>query len=83
MRCGTTSEKLIKANNINEKLNTYKKFVKAYDGVFSNSIRANNFDGNRDSSEIILLDNEPELSLLIREYFINKIDYLEKEFANL
>jgi hypothetical protein len=29
-----TSEKLIKANNINEKLNTYKKFVKAYDGVF-------------------------------------------------
>lgn len=78
-----TSEKLIKANSINEKLNTYKKFIKAYDSVFSNSIRANNFDGNRDSSEIILLDNEPELSLLIREYFINKIDYLKKEFANL
>ena len=78
-----TIENLRKANEINEKLNKYKKFIKSYDSVFSNAIKANNYEGSRDMGEIIILDNEPELSLLIREYIMNKIDYLEKEFTKL
>ena len=53
-----TIEQLEKANEIHKMLKEKKDFLKAFDSPFSNSIRAYDYDGNRDSTKTIYLENE-------------------------
>lgn len=78
-----TEEILNKALDLKRKMEKYKSFLKAYNSPYSNKIEAYNFDGNKESSMTILLENEPELEMRIREYVMHKIEFLEQEFAKL
>lgn len=78
-----TEEKLKKALEIEQKISTYKKFLKAFDSPYVNVIRANDYDGDREKSQIILLCSEPELESTIIKYFADKVEQLEKEFEEL
>lgn len=78
-----TEEKLEKAYKLNQEIKTCKKILKAFNAPFTNIIRLNDFEGERDVSQIIMLSNEPELAMNIREYFIHKLELLEQEFAKL
>ena len=45
-----------------------------------NIIKANNYEGNKDKSQIIMLSSEPELESMVIRYFADKIESLEREF---
>ena len=74
-----TIEQLEKANESHKMLKEKKDFLKAFDSPFSNSIRAYDYDGNRDSTKTIYLENEKCLSDFIRSYVCGQIAELEKE----
>ena len=79
-----TQETLNKAIEINKKIDKYKAFLKAYNSTYSNEIVGNNYKAQLERvREIIILDNEPELEMMIREYIMHKIEALEQEFAKL
>ena len=76
-------ELLEQIQKLNRKVLRYKKILKAFDAPYINIIRLNNFDGERDMSQIVTLASEPELEAYIREYFKQKLEELEKEFAEI
>ena len=78
-----TEEKLDKAYKLNKEIKNCKKILKAFNSPFVNIIRLNDFEGERDISQIITLSSEPELEMHVREYFIHKLEVLEQEFARL
>lgn len=78
-----TIEQLEKANVINDELKEYKDFLKAFDSPFSNQIKAHNYDGQRNLSQFINLENHKALSDLIRGYLLDQIAGLEKELEEL
>lgn len=78
-----TEEKLEKAYKLNRDIKNCKKIIEAMNSPFMNIIRLNDFEGKRDTSQIITLSSEPELEMYVREYFIHKLEVLEKEFAEL
>lgn len=78
-----TIEKLEKANEIYKKLKEKKDFLKAFDSPFSNSIRACDYDGNRDNSQVLLLENDKNLSDFIRSYISDQITELEKQLEDI
>lgn len=78
-----TEELLDKSYNLNKKIKDYKKILKAFNAPYTNIIRLNDFSGSRDTGQIVLLSNEPELGKYVKEYFENKLAVLEKEFAEM
>lgn len=78
-----TEETLDKAYEINRKIKRYKVFLKAFDSPYVNIIRANDFEGDRDKSQIITLSSEPELESMVIKYFTDKIESLEQEFETI
>lgn len=78
-----TEELLDKAYKLNKEIKDCKKILKAMNSPFVNIIRFNEYDGDRDISQILTLSSEPELEIHIREYFIHKLEVLEQEFAKL
>ena len=78
-----TEEVLDKAYEINRNIKKYKAFLKAFDSPFVNIIRANDFEGDREKSQIITLSSEPELESMVIKYFADKIESLEREFENV
>ena len=75
-----TEETLDKAYEINRSIKKYKSFLKAFDSPYVNIIKANNYEGNKDKSQIIMLSSEPELESMVIRYFADKIESLEREF---
>lgn len=73
-------EKIIKTS---EEIKRYKKFLKAFDSPYINQVLVYDWECKRRVEERLLLENEPELEKLIRDYFVRKIEALEKEFAEL
>lgn len=78
-----TEELLDKAYKLNKEIKDCKKLLKAMNSPLGNIIRFNEYDGDRDISQIVTLSSEPELEIHIREYFVNKLEVLEQEFAKL
>lgn len=78
-----TIGQLEKANEIHKKLKEKKEFLKAFDAPSCNFIRACRFDGDRDLSNVIYLENEKCLSDFIRSYVCGQIDELEKELEGI
>ena len=78
-----TEELLDKAYKLNKEIKNCKKILKAMNSHFENIIKLNDYDGDRNISQIVTLSSEPELEIYIREYFIHKLEVLEQEFANL
>ena len=78
-----TIDQLEKANVINDALKEYKDFLKAFDSPFSNQIKAHNYDGQRNLSQVVILENHKALSDLIRGYITDQIAALEKELEEL
>lgn len=78
-----TEELLDKACKLNKEIKCCKKLLKAMNSPFENIIRFNDYDGDRDVSQIVTLSSESELEIYIREYFIHKLEVLEQEFAKL
>ena len=78
-----TEEILDKAYEIQRNIKKYKSFLKALGSPFVNIIRANDFEGDREKSQIITLASEPELEKMITVYFADKIEDLEQEFENI
>lgn len=78
-----TEELLDKAYKLNEEIKGCKKILKAMNSPYVNIIRFNDYDGDREVSQIVTLNSEPELERYIREYFIHKLEVLEQEFAKL
>lgn len=78
-----TEETLEKAYKLNRDIKNCKKILKAMNSPFVNIIRLNDFEGERDVSQIITLSSEPELETYVREYFIHKLEVLEQEFVKV
>ena len=78
-----TEETLEKAYKLNRDIKNCKKILKAMNSPFVNIIRLNDFEGEKDTSQIITLSSEPELEMYVREYFIHKLEVLEQEFAKV
>lgn len=78
-----TDETLEKAYKLNSDIKNCKNILKAMNSPFVNIIRLNDFEGERDTSQIITLSSEPELEMYVREYFIHKLEILEQEFAKV
>ena len=78
-----TKELFEKACKLNKDIEKYKKVLKACNSPSENVVRCNSFDGERDTSEIIFLSNEPELEMKIKEYLMHKLDVLEQQFKSL
>ena len=78
-----TEETLDKAYEINRSIKKYKAFLKAFDSPFVNIIRANDFEGDTEKSQIITLSSEPELESMVIKYFADKIESLEREFEGI
>lgn len=78
-----TEELLEKGNELNKKIKDCKKILKAFNSPYINIIRLNDYDGVRDTSQIVMLSSEPELEMHIREYFIHKLDALEQQLEKL
>lgn len=78
-----TEEKLEKAYKLNKDIKNCKKILKAFNSPFVNIIRLNDFEGEKDTSQIITLSREPELEMCVREYFTHKLEVLEQEFKKL
>ena len=73
-----TIEQLEKANEIHKKLKEKKDFLKAFDSPFRNCIRAEDYDGNMDETKSLILENEKNLSDLIRGCISDQITELEE-----
>lgn len=78
-----TLEQLQKAAKVNEELQDKKKFLKAYDSQYVNTVKACFWDGNTEDDQSLLLEKEPKLQKLIREYVSNRIEELEKIFEDI
>ena len=78
-----TEEKLEKGLELQRKIKGYKKFLVAFDSTFSNIIKANDYEGDKDKSQVITLSSEPELESMIIKYFADKVAELETEFEQL
>ena len=78
-----TEETLEKALELQRNIKSYKKFLKAFNGPFINIIRANEFEGERDTSQIVIISSEPELESMIKKYFVDKIGNLETELEQI
>lgn len=78
-----TEEVLDKAYKLNKDIKNCKKILKAMNSPFVNIIRLNDFEGDKDISQIITLSSEPELEMNVREYFMHKLDVLEQQFAKI
>lgn len=78
-----TEELLDKAYKLNKEIKDCKKILKAFNSPYVNILRLNDFEGEREISQIVTLSNEPELEMKIREYFFHKLDVLEQKFAEL
>lgn len=78
-----TEEHLEKIIKTSEEIKCYKGFLKAFDSKYSNEVFSYDWDGDRRVEGRLLLENEPELEKLIRDYVVRKIETLEKEFAEL
>lgn len=78
-----TEEKLEQANKLHNNIKKYRNFIKAMNAPYINIIKANFYNGAKETAEIITLSDEPELELFIREYFNNKLDILEQKFRKL
>lgn len=78
-----TVEQLEKANKINEQLEEKKRFLKAFKSPYSNVIRACDYDGDRSSTETLLLENDKTLSDFIRGHISDQIADLEKQLEEL
>lgn len=74
---------LEKIRRLNKKIIRCKRVLKSLNSPYTNIIRLNDYDGGRDTTQIINLSSEPELEIYIREYFIHKLEVLESELANL
>ena len=78
-----TNETLKKAIQLNKKIEDYKAFLYAYNAPYINTIKACDFNGGVENNSYLYLAKEPELEMLIREYVMHKIEFLEQEFAKL
>lgn len=79
-----TEEHLEKIIKTSEEIKRYKNFLKSFNNRYVNEVVACDWDKNNRKSDVsLLLENEPELENLIRDYVTRKIETLEKEFAEL
>lgn len=78
-----TEEHLEKIIKTSEEIKCYKGFLKSFDKPYTNRVVAFDWNGNISADRYLILENEPELEKLIRDYVIRKIETLEKEFAEL
>lgn len=78
-----TVEQLEKANQINKEMKDKKEFLKAFNSPFGNAIRACNYDGHRDESRVLYLENDKNLSDFIRGYISDQIAELEKQLEDI
>ena len=78
-----TEEQLRKGLELSNKIKGYKKFLDAFNSPYGNIIKANDFEGDREKSQIIMLSSEPELESIIIKYFADKVAKLETEFEEL
>lgn len=68
---------------ISDEIKIYKNFLKAFDKPYSNRVVAFDWNGDISDDRYLILENEPELEKLIRDYVVKKIETLEKEFSEL
>ena len=78
-----TQETFNKAKGLNNLIEEYKAFLRAYNSPYSNEIKAYSFDAHVENTKILILGNDSELEMMIREHIIHKIEVLEQEFAKL
>lgn len=78
-----TEEQLEKIIKTSDEIKRYKKFLKAFDKPYMNQIIARDWNGEIKTDKHLLLENDPELEKLIRDYVVKKIETLEKEFSEL
>lgn len=78
-----TVEQLEKANQINKEMKEKKEFLKAFNSPFVNAIRACDYDGHRDNSQVLCLENDKNLSDFIRGYISDQIAELEKQLEDI
>ena len=78
-----TQETLNKANGLNNLIEEYKAFLKAYNSPYSNEIKAYSFDAHHENTKKLIIENDSELEMKIREHIMHKIEVLEQEFAKL
>lgn len=78
-----TIEQLEKANKIHKELKEKQDFLKAFNSPYSNCIRAKDYDGNMDATKSLILENDENLSDLIRGYISDRITELEKRLEKL
>lgn len=79
----TTEEHLEKIIKTSEEIKRYKEFLKSFNRPYRNEVVAHDWNDDRNSCKYLLLEDEPELENLIRDYVTRKIEVLEKKFAEL
>lgn len=78
-----TEEQLEKIIKVSDEIKSCKKFLKAFDKPYSNRVVSFDWTGDISDDRYLILENEPELKQLIRDYVVKKIETLEKEFSEL
>lgn len=78
-----TLDFLEKANKLNKDITETRKVLKAFDSAFANVIKLNDYDCERETTQLVILSHEPDLEKMIREYFVNKLATLEQLFEKM
>jgi len=78
-----TEEHLEKIIKTSEEIKCYKGFLKSFNNHYANTVISCDWDDSRKADKCLLLENEPELENLIRDYVMRKIEALEKEFTEM
>lgn len=78
-----TEEHLEKIIKTSEEIKYYKGFLKEFDKPYADRVVVFDWSGDINTDRYLILENEPELEMLIRDYVVRKIEMLEKEFAEL
>lgn len=77
------SEILKKANELDKEITSIKQTISALESPYVSSIRATNYRGEKEITEVCISQNDEVLHDLIVNHFKDKLNKLQMEFDSL
>lgn len=78
-----TEEQLKRGKEVHSKITELERFKRAFAVPHVNVIRANAFDGEKDTTESLMLCNYPNLEKLIKNEVDKMIQELREKFSEI
>lgn len=78
-----TERQLERAKIVHRKIKELEEFKRAFNSQFENVIRANDYDGQADTTKVLSLSSYPNIEELIKNEVDKMIQELREDFSEI